>query len=230
MSWNLGQTKARVRSLLDDENPNGPYTDSFLVPLINEVYDDYNAQLESTQSSWDIAVVECPGIQPGTPNLAYLQVPGGPLGTLTDQPLRIDWKPTGTDVTYYNLVPNYETLPDWDPQQWVPGWEFRSEVIWLGPCSMVVDLRIRGEFGPPPLTDDDSILISHPRIGFVVAYGTASLIAAVRGNAAWEKSYGDKAMEGMDDIMGELVRASQAQVRRLGRQTRQRGGGYTGIF
>ena len=96
MSWTLGQVKARVRNLLDD--PQGSYlTDSFLVPLICEVYDDANSQLASTQSSWDIAVVEVPGIPPLTPNLAPYQTAGGPLATLTDQPLRIDWKPAGDD-------------------------------------------------------------------------------------------------------------------------------------
>ncbi len=92
MSWTLGQVKARVRNLLDD--PEGSYlTDDFLVPLICEVYDDANSQLASTQSSWDIALVEVPGIAPGTPNLASYQTGDGPLANLTDQPLRIDWKP-----------------------------------------------------------------------------------------------------------------------------------------
>ena len=77
VSWTLGQVKARVRNLLDD--PQGSYlTDSFLVPLICEVYDDANSQLASTQSSWDIAVVEVPGIPPGTPNLATYQTGSGP--------------------------------------------------------------------------------------------------------------------------------------------------------
>ena len=56
-------------------------------------------------------------------------------------------------------------------------------MIWLTHCSIAVDLRIRGEFGPPALTSDESVLISHPRIGYVVAYGTAALVATVRGNA-----------------------------------------------
>ena len=60
MSWTLGQVKARVRNLLDD--PQGSYlTDDFIVPLINEVYADANSQLTSTQSSFDINVVEVPG-------------------------------------------------------------------------------------------------------------------------------------------------------------------------
>jgi hypothetical protein len=221
MSWTLGQVKARVRALLDD--PQATYvTDAFIVPLINQVYSDCNSQLESTQSSWDISVVECPNIQPGTPNLAQLQISPGPLANLTDEPLRIDWKPAGQPPQYYLLVPNYDVLPDFQPQeQCIPGWEFRSEVIWLGPSTIAVDLRIRGEFAPPVLTQDSDVLISAPRIGYVVAYGTAAMVAAVRGNAAWEKSYGEKALEGMDEIMSQLVRASQGQIRRLGRQTRR---------
>jgi hypothetical protein len=227
MSWTLGQVKARVRNLLDD--PQGSYlTDDFVIPLIQEVYDDANSQLASTQSSWDIAVVECPGIVPGTPNLDPLQTGTGPLATLTDQPLRIDWKTAGDDPSYYQLVPNYEVLPDLQAQQGMAGWEWRSEVIWLTPSSIAVDLRIRGEFGPPALSTDNSVLISHPRIGYVVAYGTAALIATVRGNATWEKTYSEKALEGMDEIMEQLVRAEQGQCRRVGRQT-QRGNWRTGI-
>ena len=104
------------------------------MPLICEVYDDANSQLASTQSSWDVAVVEVPGIPPGTPNLADLPDEHGPLAALTDQPLRIDWKPAGYDPSSYRLVPNYEVLPDLLPREGMAGWEFRSEVIWLTNC------------------------------------------------------------------------------------------------
>lgn len=227
MSWTLAQVKARVRNLLDD--PQGTYlTDAFIVPLINEVYDDANSQLASTQDSWDVGVVELPSIQPGTPSLAQLQIGTGPLATLTDMPERIDWKVAGNDPSYYALVANYGVLPDLQPQQGMAGWEWRSNVIWLTPASIVVDLRIRGEFAPNVLADDDDVLTSAPRIGYVVAYGTAALIASVRGNAAWEKTYGEKAIEGLDEIMEQLTRQSQGQVRRLGRQT-QRGGRRSGV-
>lgn len=224
MSWNLGRVKSRIRSLVDD--PQGSWAnDAFLVPLINEAYDDANSQIASTQSSWDISVVEVPSVPVGTPNMADYQSGTGLLAQLTDEPLRIDWKPAGTDPVQYQLVPNYQVLPDWQPQQGMPGWEWRSEVIWLGACSLVVDLRVRGEFAPAPLTDDTDVLTTHPRIGYVIAYGVAALAAVVRGNKAWEVSYGQKAVEGLDEIMEQLVRAEQGQVRRIGRQTsRNRGG------
>ncbi len=55
------------------------------------------------------------------------------------------------DPAYYRLVRNYEVLPDLQPREGMAGWEFRSEVIWLTNCSIAVDLRVRGEFGPPAL-------------------------------------------------------------------------------
>ena len=151
------------------------------MPLISEVYDDANSQLASTQSSWDIAVVEVPGAA-GYAEPGRLAGRGGLLAALTDQPLRIDWKPAGDDPTYYRLVRNYEVLPDLQPRAGVAGWEFRSEVIWLTNSSIAVDLRVRGEFAPPALTSDESVLLSHPRMGYVVAYGAAALVATVRGN------------------------------------------------
>jgi hypothetical protein len=220
VSWTLGQVKARVRNLLDD--PQGSYlTDSFLVPLICEVYDDANSQLASTQASWDVAVVEVPGVAAGTPNLAAYQAGSGLLANLTDQPLRIDWKAAGDDPSYYRLAQNFEVLPDLQPREGIAGWEYRSEVIWLTNSSIAVDLRVRGEFAPPALTSEDSVLVSHPRIGYVVAYGAAALVATVRGNEAWTQQYEQKAVEGMDEIMEQLVRAEQGQVRRAGRQSRR---------
>jgi hypothetical protein len=201
MSWTVGQVKARVRNLLDD--PQGSYlTDDFIIPLINEVYADANSQLTSTQSSFDIAVVEVPGVTPGTPNM-----------------LRIDWKVAGNDPSYYQLITNYGVLPDLQPQQGIAGWEYRANVIWLTPSSIAVDLRIRAEFGFPPLSADNDVLQSHPRIGYVVAYGTAALIATVRGNPGWTTAYTSAAELGLDEIMEQLVRMEQGQVRRIGRQT-----------
>lgn len=218
MSWTLGQVKARVRNLLDD--PQGSYlTDEFLAPLIQEVYEDANSQLASSQSSYDVSVVELPGIPPGIPNLSAYQSGSGALAQLAAQPLRLDWKPAGADPVYYRLATNYGVLPDLPPQEGIAGWEYRSNVIWLTPASIAVDLRVRGEFAPPPLNSDQSILVSHPRMGYVVAYGTAALVAAVRGNAPWVEEYESKATEGMDEIMSELVRMEQGQVRRTGRQS-----------
>lgn len=223
-SWTVARVKGRVRSLVDDPKPTW-CDDEFLVPLIQDLYDDANSQLVSTQSSWDIGVVEVPGIIPGIPNLSDQQTTGGLLAQLTDQPLRIDWKPAGQDPSTYQLVPNFEVLPDIQPAQYMRGWEYRSEVIWLTPCTIAVDLRVRGEFSPPDLNENESVLTSHPRIGYAISYGIAALCGTIRGNKGWEVSYNAKYEESIDLIMGELVRAEQGQIRRLGRQTRRGGWG-----
>lgn len=218
MSWTLGQVRLRVLNLLDD--PQGTYiTPDFVNPLINEVYEDMNSRLASAQSSEDVQVVEIAGVPPGTPNLAGYQTSGAPLGKLMAQPERIDWKAAGDDASYYQLVPNYNVLPDFQPQQGIAGWEYRESTIWLAPASIAVDLRVRGEFGFPDLVKDADVLRSHPRIGYAVAYATAALIAAVRGNLAWVAQYDAKAMEALDEIMSQLVRMEQGEVRRIGRET-----------
>lgn len=225
MSWTLGQVKARVGALLDAVGPNTYLTDDFIVPLISQVYEDACAQLLATQGQWDIVVVEVPGIQPGTPNLADLQSGTGPLAQLSEQPTRLEWKPAGNPPSTYQLVRNYEVLPTVQPRESMLGWEWRSEVIWLTNCSIAVDLRVRGEFAPPPVVEDDDVLTAHPLIGLPVSYGTASLVAVVRGNNAWATQYNGKAMEKMDDIMGAIVRSTQGVTRRLGRIPRRGGWG-----
>lgn len=218
MAWTLAQTKARVRALVDD--PQIAWTqDSFIVPLLNQVYDDCNNQLTSTQSSYETSEVEVLDVTAGTPNLEQQQIGTGPLVHLAREPEQILWKPAGTDPTYYQLVQNNEILPDVQPQQGVGFWEWRSEVIWLSPSSIDVDLRVRGEFEPAPLSEDTDVLNTNPRIGYVVAYGTAALIGVVRGNTAWAQTYQQKAIEGLDEIMADMVRAEQGQTRRVKRQS-----------
>ena len=79
----------------------------------------------------DVAVVEVPGIPPVHRTWRTYQTGSVPSPALTDQPLRIDWKPAGYDPAYYRSVRNYEVLPDLQPREGMAGWEFRSEVIWL---------------------------------------------------------------------------------------------------
>ncbi len=55
------------------------------------------------------------------------------------------------------------------------------------------------------------MLLSHPRIGYVVAYGAAALVATVRGNDAWTRAYEQKALEGMDEIMEQSSARNKAR-------------------
>ena len=103
-------------------DPQGSYlTDAFLVPLsarsttmpIRNSHRPNLAGHRRRRGAGDSA---------GHPNLAAYQNGNGPLATLTDQPLRIDWKPAGDDPSYYRLVRNYGVLPDCNrAREWPDG-------------------------------------------------------------------------------------------------------------
>lgn len=226
--WTLGRVKEEVRSNLDD--PQGSYTgDAFIVPKIQAVYEKFASELSSTESGYDVGLVELIAVGAGTPNLSAFQGAGQALGALVN-PTRIDWKFTGLTPDNYDKIPGpKDILPDVIPVANPTAWEFRQYVIWLTPATSVVDLRVRGEFDPIPLTDDNSILTLHPRIGFAVACQVSANIAKVRGNKDWVTQYTQDALDAYDDIAQALVRADSPRVRRVGRMTR-RNRGRTGPF
>lgn len=216
----LGDVKKQIRSLLDDSD--ATYTDdSFLLPLIQRKYRQYETRLTATESPFEEDVVEIINLQPGTTDLSAQQQPGGQLALL-NQPTRIDWKITGADVTQYVLVPEFDIPPNCDPQNLVSAWEWRKRIIHLTPASVAVDLQIRGEFQVPPLTDDAQVLTLHPDIGTALSYGVASLVAVTLGNPQWKTDFGLLEEESLEDIEGQMTRAEQGKVRRVGRQTGRR--------
>lgn len=216
----LGDVKAQIRSLLDDTD--ATYTDdAFLLPKIQRKYRQYETRLTATESPYEENVVEIIGLQPGTTDLSAQQGSGGQL-FLLNQPTRIDWKLSGADVSQYIEVPLYDVLPDVDPLNLVAGWEWRSRIIQLTPALVAVDLRVRGEFEVAPLTDDSQVLALHPDIGTALSYGVARLVAITLGNPQWATDFGLLEEESLEDIEGQMTRAEQGKVRRVGRQTGRR--------
>jgi hypothetical protein len=218
--WTLGRVKAEIRSNLDD--PQGSYTDdAFILPKIQAVYEKYASELSSTDSAYDEGLVELIAIGPGTPNLQPQQLAGQPLELLVN-PIRIDWKFTGLTPDNYQKIPGpKDIVPNVVPGANPTAGEWRKYVIWLTPATSVVDLQVRGEFDPIPLTDDSSVLTLHPRIGYAVACQVSANIAKVRGNKEWVAQYGQDAMDAYDDIAQALERNDQSRVRRVGRMTRR---------
>ena len=218
--------RSEVQNNLDD--PNGTYLDSdFLDPKIQTVYERFTSELTGTNSQYDIDVVDVSNLPPGTPNLASYQIVGQPLYQLVN-PTRIDWKPAGLADAYYQLLEGPKDVnPDLIPQNYMVCWEFRKYIVWLSAATINVDLRIRGEYDPNALTQDDSLLTLHPRIGYAVACQVSSDVAKTRGNASWKKDYGDDADNAMDFIGTQLVKSTQGIIRRAGRQT-GRSGGFVG--
>jgi hypothetical protein len=215
-----GEVKARVRSLVDDVQAS--YTDdAFLDPLIQQEYEAAASELEETKSPFDEQVVELPAIAAGTADLSAFQAQAKPLETLV-LPERIDWKPAGQPDWFYRMLPGpKDMLPDMPPFQAPVAWEWREEIIYFTPSTMIIDLRIRGEFDVPVLRDDSSPLSLHKRIGYVIALRAAASIAKIRGNQQWIQDYTADAQKGMDEIAQQMTRAEQGKVRRIGTMTRR---------
>ncbi len=114
-----------------------------------------------------------------------------------------------------------DRLKDMIPNQYVDDWEWRAGVVYFTPCTMNVDLRLRGDFLPAGLVDEkDQVLSSVKNFGNALGYGVASLIGLVRGNPGWAQSYTLMQDNSLDDVMQYLSRKDQQKVRRVGRMVR----------
>jgi hypothetical protein len=223
MTSTRGSVKAKVRELVDD--PNGSYvTDGFLDPLIQEEYEIAASKLASTLGTFDDYIVEVPGVAPGTADLSAQQQPGGVLEQLVT-PQRLQWKYAGTLPKFYRpLRGPVNQLTDRDPDNWMREWQWLHNIIMLSTCLVAVDIRVRGEFDPPVLTDDSSPILMHPRLGAFLGFKVAALAAKVRGNPDWVQQYSEDAIDAEDEIMAQIVRSSQRTIQRVGRMSGRRRG------
>jgi len=225
---NLEDVKARVRSLLGD--PDGQWiTDDYAVPLINQIYEQQLSFLEQTGSAYLTKSVPCPGIDAGISDLTELQE-DGPLKDLVD-PLQMWWKIAGAPVIQYMPVKEFEVLLDAEqayPQgAWWPAggmaYKWESYILSITPQNFNVDLLVRGEFDPPALVKDSDLIQVHPHLCHSLAYGTAALMAAERGNPGWQQAYGPQATATLDEIAGQLTRSTNGLTRRSQRTSSRRG-------
>ena len=230
----LREVKKRARALVGD--PDGDFaTDAYLLPLINQFYEQAIHKLEETCSPFITLLQVVPALPAGTTSLVAQQKPNQPLFGLIN-PLDIEYKQTGLPETNYifaverNILPN--TSPTGSPQIRGMDWEYRSFVLYVTPLPYIADLRVRGEFRPPPLKNDDDIIVIHPLMGACLAYGAASLIGSERQNQNYKTDYGAEAQDMLDDIEAELVRQTQGTTSRVGRMNRgnrgSRGSFYNG--
>ena len=216
----LGTVKSRVRSLVDD--PDASYaTDAFLVPLINQKYEELYNRLLSTGAEFDRKVTEILNVPAQTADLSAYALPAQPL-ELMIQPLRFEWKQAGLDPTNYRTATLVDKVRDVIPDQLIDDWEWRAGVIYFTPCTFNVDIRIRGDFLFTALTTDSDAIAVTKNFGHALAYGAAALVGAVRGNQAWAQAYTLLQDNAVDDVMQYLTRKDQGKIRRVGRMTARR--------
>lgn len=203
----LGAVKQRVRSLLGD--PDGDWlTDDFITPLINQVYEQYCSSLSDTGATLTRKVVVLPGIPLGTS--AIIGDLAEPLDSMVDDPINVDWKQAGAPNDMWRPVREAERIPDINPgQNSTPYYEYRAYVLYLTPFLFAIDLRVRADFDPPELVEDKDLILVHPRLGHVLAYGSAALAAAERPTLAWAQTYGAEATTTLNVIRQQLSRGRQ---------------------
>jgi hypothetical protein len=216
----LTTVKTRIRSLVDD--PDATYaTDAFLLPLINQKYEELYNRMLSTGAEFERKVVELFGVAPRTPDLSAYNLAGQPLELMV-QPLMLEWKLAGLDSTNYRQATLVDKKKDVIADQFIEEWEWRTGIIYLTPCVLAVDLRIRGDFLFDSLAADQDVVAVTKNFGHALAYGAAALVGAVRGNQAWMQAYTLLQDSAVDDVMLYLTRKDQAKIRRIGRVSRQR--------
>ncbi|HLJ25309.1 MAG TPA: hypothetical protein VKY85_01215 [Candidatus Angelobacter sp.] len=211
--------KAEVRDLVDD--PRGRYaTDAYLVNKVNIKYRDLYTKLRLSGAEFDKANVEVLNVKPGTGNLQDSFVSGQALALLLT-PTIFEWKIAGTDPSTYVPANLTGRLLNVMPSARIGSWEWRAGNIFFDPAAIAVDIRIWGEFLASPLANSDDVIVLGNLIGSVLTFWTASLVATVRGNAAWEKTYKLNGDDACDDIMTLLQNEELPKVKRLGRMSRR---------
>lgn len=216
----LSTVKSRARSLVDD--PDASYaTDAFLLPLINQKYEELYNRMLSTGAEFERKAVELFNVPAQTADLSAYALSGQTLELMV-QPLQFEWKQAGLDPTNYRTASLVDQVQSVIPGQIVDDWEWRAGVIYFTPCTLALDVRIRGDFLFAALNADSDVVAVSKNFGHALAYGTAALVGAVRGNQAWAQAYTLLQDNALDDIMQYLTRKDQAKIRRVARMSRWR--------
>lgn len=225
------EVKKRIASLLGDPDRDW-LTDAYLMPLLNQVYEQQIQYLAGTCNPFLIRMVGLFNLPSGATDLTRYQTDGtAPLARMQN-PLALWWKQAGVPENRYAPMMMYDTLPDMAPQSSGVssvamygrklGYEWRGNRLYITPVPFPIDVRVRGEFLPPYLTQDDQYVEIHPSLPHALAYGVAALVAIERGNPEWVQSYGQLALSSLDEIGAAMIRQQQKVTYRLGRANGRR--------
>src|SRR5947209_14729027 len=135
----LTTLKSRIRALVDD--PDATYaTDAFLLPLINQKYEELYNRMLSTGAEFERKVVELFNVPAQTQDLSAYTLTSQPLELMV-QPLNLEWKMAGLDNTNYRAASLVDRLRDAVPDQFIAEWEWRPGIIYFTPCPLAVEDR-----------------------------------------------------------------------------------------
>ena len=229
----IQQVLTRLQNLMQAAyGQTSDYADyDYLTKYIAIVNDDIAAELDGLDLHFDTQVVVLTAVPANTTSLSGYQVQGGPLGCLifpnsTDGSSPIERRVSGQNDLAWEPVAQVGKVEDTNTATGntgqiisdstaVDSWEWRGGIIILSPCSVIVDLRIRGDF-IPSLADNDAAPFIHGLVN-ILAYKAAGLVSALGPQnaqmvASMQMMY-DKALE---DFESRLSKSKHGQVIRLG--------------
>ena len=205
----LGDAKASARGILGDTKKSW-MTDAYLNPIAQHCYELIILDLSEVCSPYIEKVAVVPNIQPGTTDLSEQQSDQNhPLyGLMTVLHEGVDWKLHGSPDTSYRPARQVSKLPD------------------LPPRTIPIDLRVRGEFIPPPLIKETDVCQIHPMMSTALAEQLAAAASRERVNPGQMQSFTLVASDALDDIKDQLMRADQGTPITLGRLSGGNNSGY----
>lgn len=211
---------SRVQAKCDD--PDGTYvTDEMVMSLLPEAYDWLFNKLELADSQFDQSVVVLPAVNP-SPDLSQYQADGQPLASLL-QPRMVRWRLAGQTALQWRRADGPLNTPR-DMQDGgypaLDSWAWSRYNILLSTFSVPLDLEITGDFLFDQLTSPDSQIAIGKNTNRALCCKVASEVGKRRGNDKWKVDYAADADEAVDDVVGAMVKARQADPARLGRITR----------
>jgi hypothetical protein len=229
----LGEVVFRCQSLLAGNTSSvGLYNRGYLVPFINQAYEDMDVAIRNGSSKNLEAVIEVLNVPAGTSSLLSFQqygdytadppVQNGPLAGLFD-PIRLWVKTAGALPQFYTEARGpRETLPHVAPPGIPPAnyavivtWAWIGQVLSITPVAGNIDIQVYGRFNPPPLVKDSDKLVLYPRMTAALAYAASALTGVERSNTTILQGYAVRGEAMTDNIIADLIRQTQGNPRRL---------------
>lgn len=181
-----------VATLMDDPSQSEIDQD-YVLPFLNLRWANLivNLAMLGLQYAEEQAILSIPA---GTTSLTNFMTAGQPLASLMS-PVDMQWKLKGAPDEQYDDVDPVRELDDLPPSPTIQQYAFKGGSIFITPSSVDTVLRVNYKAMSTRLVDPTDDMIRG--VGDIIAFRTAELMLAVRGNPLKVdmKTYGDDALE-----------------------------------
>lgn len=211
-----GEVLGQVASLTGDIDREYLEPDYFY-PKLNSAYQNQINFLKGSCSPYIEKAIIIPGVPVGVDpsNLVpYNTATGGatanyPLKQLVE-PRWIDYKLPNTPANQFRPARKFRIMPDSVQQV----------------TAQTYDIRVRGDFLPSPLVNEDSVIELYPNCAAALAFSVMALIGAEKPNEAWVEQFKPLSDDAWDLILADITRQQAGLSFRIGSPNRQGRSGW----